>query len=324
MTMKATSNMRRVLFLFAGIAAFSATESAAQYYMNQTELAEILGPCSAELEKLPTIEYRDQVIYDRRNNSVLARNTFYKIIGDGDVDLGYERAKVVGLLNRKLVSRTQIGDTLVVPSEYVSDFCAYSPFPLLYAGAESFDKLFIIEKSIQGWAAYERGRLARWGIVNTGATGSPTPNGRFNFNWKTEYRISSLSPPGERWEMYWVFNFIDERGIHVHQYAFPTGGPSSLGCVRVVDEDAEWIYRWADAWDTTLGNGVASRQGVIKAPGTTVLVVGEDPSSDPTPFIRPDSRPVLVTVELPTDPYSIPAGTWQQRYFDQQRASGSD
>ncbi len=324
MPMKTVSVIRRVFLLLTGIAVFSAAESAAQYYINQSELAEILGPCSAELEQLPTIEYRDQVLYDRRNNSVLARNTFYKIIGDGDVDLGYERAKVVGLLNRTLMSRAQIGDTLVVPSKYVTDFCAYSPFPLLYPGAESFEKLFIIEKSIQGWAAYERGRLARWGIVNTGAKASPTPNGRFNFNWKTEFRVSSLSPPGERWEMYWVFNFYDERGIHIHQYPMPTGGPTSHGCVRVVEEDAEWIYRWADPWDTTLGTGFGSSQGKIKAPGTTLLVVGDDPPSNPIPFFRPERRPVLVTVELPDDPYSVPAGSSQQRFFDRQRAIGSD
>ena len=324
MPMKATSIMRCAILLLVGMASLTASVSFAQYYINQTELAEIVGPCSAELEKIPNIDYRDQVLYDRRDNSVLARNTFYKIIGDGDVDVGYERAKVVGLLNRTLMSRAQIGDTLVVPSEYVSDFCAYSPFPLFYPGADSFDKLFIIEKSIQGWAAYEHGRLARWGIVNTGAKESPTPNGRFNFNWRTEYRVSSLSPPGERWEMYWVFNFFDERGIHIHQYPMPTGGPTSHGCVRLVEEDAEWIYRWADPWDTTLGDGFGSSQGKIKAPGTTVLVVGQDPPSDPVPFSRPDSKPILVKVELPLDPYSIPAGSSQQRFFDQRRASGSD
>ncbi len=316
--------MRFPFVLFAAVCLFTPGESIGQYYINQKELAEILGPCTTDLGTLPPIEYHDQVLYSTRNNSVIARNTFYKILGDGDVDFGFERAKLVGLLNRTFLPRTGVGDTLVVPSEFVDDFCAYSPFPKLYAGAESFDKLFIIEKSVQAWAAYEHGKLARWGIVNTGAKASPTPIGRFNFNWKTEYRVSSLSPPGERWEMYWVFNFFDERGIHIHQYPMPTGGPTSHGCVRMVEEDAEWIYRWADPWDTTLGSGFGSSQGKIKAPGTTVLVIGEDPLGDPKPFNRVNSKPVLMTVTLPNHPYDVPAGSNQQKFFDRQRLGQKD
>src|SRR5690606_31364240 len=97
---------------------------------------------------------------------------------------------------------------------------------------------------------------------------SPTPNGRFNFNWKTEHRISSLSPPGEPWHMYWVFNIHDARGIHLHQYAMPTGGPTSHGCVRLIDTDARWLYNWADTWQTTAGNGFGSSAGRIQKQGS--------------------------------------------------------
>ena len=187
--------------------------------------------------------------------------------------------------------------------------CAYSPFPLVYEGATRYGKLFIIDKSVQAWAAYEKGRLVRWGIVNTGSKESPTPNGRFHFNWKTEYRVSSLSPPGERWEMYWVFNFHLARGIHIHQYPMPTGGPTSHGCVRLVEEDAEWIYHWADAWTTTAGYGSMAMDARIIKPGTTVLVIGEDPPGDPVPFDRVDGHPLLHRIELPARPEDVPLGT---------------
>ncbi len=304
------------LILSAAALSVGAPMLQAQSYVNQKELADILGECEVIGRAREHVGYRYHILYDRRSNDVIARNTFYKIIGDGDVFVGAERAKLVGLLNRTLVPSTRIGDTLIVPVKFSTDFCSYSPFPYRYEGSADFDKLFIIDKTVQAWAAYESGDLARWGIVNTGAKSSPTPGGRYNFNWKTEYRISSLSPPGEQWEMYWVFNFFDERGIHIHQYPMPTGGPTSHGCVRLVDEDAEWIYRWADPWETTLGSGFGSSQGKIKKPGTTVLVIGDDPEGNPIPFLEEKGQPVLQLVSLPGHPYDVPPGTSQQKYFD--------
>lgn len=296
--------------------------ASAQAYINQSEIESLLTEHRSELDDLPEVYYDYYVLNNSRGNSVLARNAFYKIVGEGDMELGQRRAKLVELLNRLLLHEASIGDTLVVPTEFELDFRAYSPFPRYYPGARSFEKLFIIEKSVQAWAAYEYGKLVRWGIVNTGAEESPTPKGRYNFNWKEEYRVSTLSPPDEPWEMYWVFNFHDARGIHIHQYAMPTGGPTSHGCVRLVDADARWIYEWADGWKTSTGTtGVESRNGRIIEQGTTVLVLGEDPTGHPHPFEYKKRYPVLVRIDLPAHPYDVPAGTPQQEHFDRLRAS---
>ncbi|PSQ84135.1 MAG: hypothetical protein BRD40_01445, partial [Bacteroidetes bacterium QS_1_65_9] len=209
----------------------SAPRSSGGGYIDQTAVEDILERRAPSLDALPEVYYDYRVLDHSSDNSVLARNSFYRELGDGDIKKGENRAKLVELLNRRLLPHAQMGDTLVVPTEFGLDFRAYSPFPRYYPGARQLPKLFIMHKGVQAWAAYEHGRLARWGIINTGSDENPTPSGRFSFNWKQEYRISTLSPPGEDWKMYWVFNFYHRRGIHVHQYEMPTGGPTSHGCV---------------------------------------------------------------------------------------------
>jgi hypothetical protein len=299
-----------------------APPASAQRYFDHDEVERILQYPSDAPTTLPDVSYAYRTFDDPRNNKVLARATFYKRIGERDVDLGRKRALLVELLNRQNLETLELGDTLVVPSQYGLDFRAYAPFPIRYPAAESLGKVFVIHKTVQAFAAYEDGILQRWGVVNTGNPKStPTPNGRFNFNWKTEYRVSSLSPPGEDWEMYWVFNFHDARGLHIHQYTMPTGGPASHGCVRLIDADAKWIYNWGDTWTTTAGGtGLASRQGEIKEQGTMVLILGDEPEGDPEPFIHGPDGPTLRRVELPEDPYAIPPGSPQQERFDARRA----
>lgn len=317
--------MKKALSLLVFILMSSQTLFA-QSYLSQEALKEMLDRRVESIEELPEVFYNYFKMYNSRGNNVMARNTFFKVLGDGDLDLGKQRSKLVELLNRRLLPDVKIGDTLVVPTVFDTDFRAYSPFPYYYPGGQDFPKLFIIEKSLQAFAAYENGHLARWGIVNTGSEESRTPNGRYNFNWKTEYRISSLSPPGEPWEMYWVFNFHMARGIHTHQYAMPTGGPTSHGCVRLIDADAEWVYNWAETWRTTKsGRGYSTSYGKVSSPGTTVLVVGEDPApgENPQPFEYENRYPVLERVILPAHPFDIEAGTPQQEYFDKLRLASS-
>ena len=290
-------------------------------YIDQTAVEDILARRAPSLDALPEVYYDYRILDHPSGNSVLARNAFYYELGEGDTELGRERAKLVELLNRQLLAHAALGDTLVVPTEFGLDFRAYSPFPRYYPGARDLRKLFIMHKGVQAWAAYEYGKLARWGIINTGEDKNPTPSGRFSFNWKQEYRVSTLSPPGEQWEMYWVFNFYHARGIHVHQYEMPTGGPASHGCVRLVDADARWIYQWAEPWESSAGPiGPQSAQGRITAPGTPVLVLGENPEDVPQPFTFKKRYPVLKRLDLPRAPMSVPAGSPWQRKFDRMMA----
>ena len=318
-------------FLLAGLGALLllaglSSPAAAQGYFDQYAIENILARQAENLDDLPEVYYEYAVLDDPSGNSVVARDRFYQRIGEGNSETGRERSQLVELLNRQTVENTPLGDTLVVPTEFGLDFRAYSPFPRYYPEAHRIKKLFVIHKTVQAFAAYEYGRLARWGIVNTGNPDSTaTPTGRFNFNWKEKKRVSTMSPPGEEWTMRWVFNFHAARGIHIHQYSMPTGGPTSHGCVRLVDADAKWIYDWAEPWQTTQGHmGPSSGQGKLMDPGTMVLVVGDDPEGTPQPFEYKARYPVLKRVELPSSPYDVPPGTNQQEMWDrlrEQRAS---
>ena len=182
----------------------------------------------------------------------------------------------------------------------------------------------ILDKQSQAWGAYSRGELMRWGILNTGAESSRTPSGRFNVNWKQEYRVSTLSPgygssdpDAELWEMYWVMNLHEQRGIHMHQYALPTSGPASHGCIRLLEADAKWRYEWTDTWDVeNQREHISSAGGRITDQGTMVLIIGEDISEPAQPFLHRERYPVIRMVNLPPDPYAVPPGTEQQRAFD--------
>ena len=321
----------RFLTLLLVLSAPAVAAQGTRSLYNQDELAELLYANRMALDSIPEVTYRYYRLEDRKinpgenplGNSVDARTYLYQDAGDGDTVVGREKLNgMVAFLNGVFIQDLVVGDTIVLPSEIDLDPRAYSPFPRHYEGARDFDKLFVIDKSVQAWAGYENGDLARWGLVSTGADGSETPTGRFNFNWKERYRESTLAPPGETWVMRWVFNFLDERGIHIHQYyALPTTGAASHGCVRLMTADAKWIYDWADGWVTSNGGasrGLASR-GAVRKQGTTVLVIGEQPDGAPQRFEYTPEGPRLIRVEMPDHPYDVPPGTEQQERFDRLR-----
>ncbi len=314
---------RRLHFLLMLFVLTSGVYAQSGGYIDQDAVASLLDLRFQSLNHVPEVYYKYHILENERGNSALARNAFYRIIGDGNTRLGSMRSLVVEMINRRMMQTYTVGDTIIYPTQFEVDFRAYSPFPRYYAGGREFDKLFIMDKTIQAFAAYEYGELMRWGIINTGnPEETPTPYGRYNFNWREEYRVSSESPEDEPWEMYWVMNFHSAKGMHVHQYEMPTGGPMSHGCVRLVDADAKWIYDWGDTWQTTSSSeGIASVGAKILKQGTTVLVIGTEPDDRPQLFDHSRRYPILRLATLPPHPYDIPPGTPQQVRFDELRES---
>jgi hypothetical protein len=189
---------------------------------------------------------------------------------------------------------------LVVPAEWSVDPLAYSPFPLSWPAAEGQAKTLVVHQPVQAFAAYEQGRLARWGPVSSGRKETPTPEGQFNLTWRARSRRST---DNQDWLLEWYFNFVNERGVSFHLFDLP-GYPASHACVRLLRRDAEWLYRWGDQW--VLDD---SHRNVLSV-GTPVLILGLYQYAAPPPWVSIENleRPL----ELP-DPGGSGVGIGRQR-----------
>lgn len=174
-------------------------------------------------------------------------------------------AKIILALNRLDEIFIRKPDSIVVPDTIINDKLLYSPFPKHLALLERVKKILLVDQRIQAFAAYEFGNLVNWGPTSTGKKSTPTPNGLFHTNWKSKKTISTDNP---EWILKWYFNLENFRGVSLHQYELP-GYPASHACVRLLEEDAFWIYNWAEQW-------ILTKDGeFVIAYGTPVIIYGE-------------------------------------------------
>lgn len=192
-------------------------------------------------------------------------------------------------LNRTDLEHLQRLHALVVPDLWLDDELAYSPLPVRYADGGRHPRLLVVYQPGQVFAAYEYGVLVRWGPVSTGRKSHATPEGRFHLNWRARAHTSTIDPD---WFMAWAFNFDNRLGLAFHQYELP-GKPASHGCVRLLEQDARWLFEWGETW-TVDDSGTR-----ILKPGTPVVVVGSYAFDAPPPWTaiewlaRPVSLPAL-------------------------------
>ncbi|HEX9952954.1 MAG TPA: L,D-transpeptidase [Rubricoccaceae bacterium] len=288
----------RHALLLAALAAAPAARAQAAY--DQTVVGSILNrPGGADAP----VRYTRIVLADPSGNSVVARHALYEWAGEGDIELGRERLRLTELLGGGRAEDLRIGDSIVVPArprDFDLGALAFAPYPAVWPGAAALGKVVVVDKTTQTWAAYDRGRLARWGPASTGKAETPTPVGRFTMNWRAMERESSEAPPGETWLMRYVMNIDAARGIHLHQYdAVLTGPPQGHGCIRLVTADAEWLWAWSDPARTVGGRAV---------PGTTVIVQGTEPPGAPVRFRDGPAGPERERVFLPANPAAVARG----------------
>lgn len=176
-----------------------------------------------------------------------------------------DQLALLEMLNRADVPSLARRDEMVVPEAWGSDPMEHSPLPRDLPALSQHPKALVVHQPLQVFAAYENGRMVRWGPVSTGRAEHPTPAGRYHLNWRSRGRTSTVNPD---WYLEWYFNFQNERGLSFHEYALP-GEPASHACVRLLEGDARWLYDWGESW--TLDD----RGWEVQEEGTPVWIVGE-------------------------------------------------
>jgi lipoprotein-anchoring transpeptidase ErfK/SrfK len=179
-------------------------------------------------------------------------------------EIGEENLAVVLKLNRVDAEHLRPGDMLLIP-EPVTDLIDLSPFPREVEKARDIPRLLFISRRVQAFGAYEFGRLVRWGPTSTGKRSTPTPTGLYHTNWRSKATRSTVN---SAWLLRWYFNLDNAKGVSIHEYELP-GYPASHSCVRLLADDAAWVYGWADEWKLS-----ADRRQIITY-GTPVIVFGE-------------------------------------------------
>lgn len=206
---------------------------------------------------------------------VIKRGEGQKVISQLKSEIGEEKTAVLLKLNRLDAQHLRVGATILIP-EQIDDLNALSPFPHRLEAAREIPKLILASLRVQAFGAYEYGNLARWGPTSSGKKASPTPAGLYHTNWKSKATRSSIN---NEWLLPWYFNLDNQRGISFHQYDLP-GYPASHGCLRLLADDAAWIYGWADQWT------LSTDRRRVDAYGTPVIVFGKYDYAKQAPWKR--------------------------------------
>jgi len=154
-------------------------------------------------------------------------------------------------------------DSVVIPADFSGDLPNYLPFPLHVGALEEVSKVIIFSYPTQTFAAYENGELVYTGPTNMGRKKDQTPTGLFFTNWKAEKTTSTFN---DEWDLKWNFNIENKLGVGFHEYELP-GYPASHSCLRLLQKDAKYLYKWADEW-------ILKDKENVKVKGTPVIVFG--------------------------------------------------
>lgn len=188
-------------------------------------------------------------------------------------------------------------DSIIVPGDLTGDIEFYLPFPFEVPYLYPVKKIVFFSYPTQTFAAYENGELIYTGPTNMGRKWAQTPTGLFFTNWKAERTTSTFN---DEWDLRWNFNIANKAGVGWHQYDLP-GYPASHSCLRLLEKDAKYLYKWADQW-------ILKDDQNILVKGTPVIVFGKYDFDAPKPWLQLTENPKALNIspseiEKITSPY---------------------
>ncbi len=192
---------------------------------------------------------------------------------------------IVYALNRTDKANFKKLDSVVIPADFSGDLVYYLPFPLHVSALEDVSKIILFSYPTQTFAAYENGELVYTGPTNMGRKKDPTPTGLFFTNWKAEKTTSTFN---DEWDLKWNFNIENKLGVGFHQYELP-GYPASHSCLRLLEKDAKYLYKFADEW-------ILKDKENVKVKGTPVIVFGSYNFDRPKPWLQLASDPKALDI----------------------------
>ncbi|MES2543567.1 MAG: L,D-transpeptidase [Bacteroidota bacterium] len=198
-----------------------------------------------------------------------------------------EKLNIAFIINRTDKNNFSKLDTVVVPNDFSGDKLYYQPFPFQVDYLKDIKKIIYFSYATQTFATYENGELTYAGPTNMGRKKDPTPTGLFFTNWKAEKTTSTVN---DEWELKWNFNIANKLGVGWHQYEMP-GYPASHSCLRLLEEDAKYLYKWADEWVLSDNENVAVK-------GTPVIIFGNYNFDGPKPWFQLVTNPKALDISV--------------------------
>lgn len=185
---------------------------------------------------------------------------------------GSQHLFALAALNRTDIKHLKRLDSFLLPSVYFDTLTPYFPFAVKVPDLNNIEQIIFFSYATQSFAAYERGNLVLTGPTSMGKKTTKTPTGLYFCNWKAKETRSTVD---NEWILKWNFNVSNFGGIGFHEYALP-GYPASHSCMRLLSEQAQFLYSWAKQWKLM--------DGKIIAKGTPVIIYGEYPFGQPRPW----------------------------------------
>ena len=135
------------------------------------------------------------------------------------------------------------------------------------------EKWIDVDLSDQTVVAYENGAAVNSFIISSGLPGTPTVTGEFRIWAKTSIQdmYGGNRAAGNYYylkDVQWVQYFYEDYAFHGTYWHNNFGQPMSRGCINMRNEDAKWLFEWANPQDTQPGWYFSDASN----PGTLVTV----------------------------------------------------